>query len=524
MPNSLTITEAHRKLKAGEISSEELTRACIARIETVDGTLNAVVHRNFDRALEEAKKSDTNGIFDHPLRGIPYLVKNIYCEAGIPTTGCSNILRNKDYIPPFDSTVTAKLKAAGAISLGKTNCDEFAMGASTETSCYGPARNPWDTGRVPGGTSGGSAAAVAADECVFATGTDTGGSIRQPAGFCGCIGLKPSYGRVSRYGVMAMTSSLDTMGILAKSVEDAAAFLGIVAGRDPLDATTSDAPVPDYTKALADDVKGMTFGLPREYFIDGMDAEVEQTVKEAAKTLEKLGAKIRDVSLPSTKYAIATYYIICPSEVSSNMARYDGIRFGHTEKAGDLIEYYFNTRSAGFGAEVKRRIMIGTYALSAGYYDAYYRQAQKVRTLVVRDFAETFRQVDAILTPVSPTPAFRIGEKVDDPVSMYLSDVFTVPASLAGLCGISVPCGFEGGRRREERRTERGASRRAPHRPPDPRAADARGGHPPRRARLRTGGGVARPQTDDLKILMYLRFQFRHFGISFILSLCYNHI
>ncbi|MBU2259997.1 aspartyl/glutamyl-tRNA amidotransferase subunit A, partial [Patescibacteria group bacterium] len=281
-----------------------------------------------------------------------------------------------------------------------------------------------------------------ADECIFATGTDTGGSIRQPASLCGCVGLKPSYGRVSRYGVMAMTSSLDTMGILAKTVEDAAIFLSTVAGNDPLDVTTSDIPVPEYTKSLTGDIRGMTFGLPKEYFIDGMDKEVEESVKEAAKTLEGLGANVKEVSLPYTKYAVATYYIVCPSEVSSNMARYDGIRFGHTTKSKGLIEYYFNVRSEGFGDEVKRRIMIGTYALSAGYYDAYYRQAQKVRTLVKQDFDNVFKEVDVLLTPTSPTPAFKIGEKVDDPIQMYLSDVFTVPASLAGICGISVPCGF----------------------------------------------------------------------------------
>ncbi|MBU2213492.1 Asp-tRNA(Asn)/Glu-tRNA(Gln) amidotransferase subunit GatA [Patescibacteria group bacterium] len=442
MPNALTITEAHKKLKDKEISSEELTRSCIERIEKVDEKLNAVVHRNFEKALEEAKKIDAKGTFDHQLTGIPYLAKDIYCEKGVPTTGCSNVLREKDYIPPFNSTVTQKLNAAGAISIGKTNCDQFAQGASNETSCYGPVHNPWHFDYVPGGTSGGSAAAVIADECIFATGTDTGGSIRQPASLCGCVGLKPSYGRVSRYGVMAMTSSLDTMGILAKTVEDAAIFLSTVAGNDPLDVTTSDIPVPEYTKSLTGDIRGMTFGLPKEYFIDGMDKEVEESVKEAAKTLEGLGANVKEVSLPYTKYAVATYYIVCPSEVSSNMARYDGIRFGHTTKSKGLIEYYFNVRSEGFGDEVKRRIMIGTYALSAGYYDAYYRQAQKVRTLVKQDFDNVFKEVDVLLTPTSPTPAFKIGEKVDDPIQMYLSDVFTVPASLAGICGISVPCGF----------------------------------------------------------------------------------
>ncbi len=427
-------------------------KACIDRIEKVDSKLNAVIYKNFDRALEEAKKADEEGKFDNPMEGIPYLAKDIYCEEGVPTTACSNILREKDYKPPFDSTVTARLKSAGAISMGKLNCDQFAQGASNETSCYGPALNPWDTSKVPGGTSGGSAIAAIADECIFATGTDTGGSIRQPASLCGCVGLKPSYGRVSRYGVMAMTSSHDTMGTCVKSVEDAAIFLNTVAGKDPFDATTSDHKVPDYTKVLNKDVEGMTFGLPKEYFIEGVESEVEESIKEAAKTLKKLGAKIKEVSLPYTKYAVATYYIICPSEASSNMARYDGIRFGYspafanagpsTEDANDLIEYYFSVRSAGFGDEVKRRIMIGTYALSAGYYDAYYRQAQKVRTLVIEDFNKAFKEVDALLTPTSPYPAFEVGSKTADPVQMYLADVFTIPASLAGICGINVPCGM----------------------------------------------------------------------------------
>ncbi|MBU0459087.1 Asp-tRNA(Asn)/Glu-tRNA(Gln) amidotransferase subunit GatA [Patescibacteria group bacterium] len=442
MLNTLTITQAHIKLKAKEISSVELTQACIDQIENVDDKLNAVVHRNFDRALEQAKKIDSEGKFEHTLTGIPYLAKDIYCEEGVPTTACSNILRDKDYIPPFNSTVTRKLNEVGAISIGKANCDQFAQGTSNETSCYGHVHNPWDLERVPGGTSGGSAAAAIADECIFASGTDTGGSIRQPASLCGCIGLKPSYGRVSRYGVMAMTSSLDTMGILSKTVEDAAIFLQTVAGKDTLDATTSDRKVPDYSKCLDGDVKGMKFGIPKEYFIDDLDNEVAESVKEAAKTLEKLGAEIKEVSLPHTKYGVAAYYIICPSEVSSNMARYDGIRYGHTENAKDLIEYYFNVRSAGFGDEVKRRIMIGTYALSAGYYDAYYRQAMKVRTLVRQDFTKAFEDIDALLTPASPIPAFKIGEKIDDPIQMYLADMFTVPASLAGICGLSVPCGM----------------------------------------------------------------------------------
>ncbi|MBU0766332.1 Asp-tRNA(Asn)/Glu-tRNA(Gln) amidotransferase subunit GatA [Patescibacteria group bacterium] len=442
MPNALTITEAHKKLKAKKISSEELTRSCIKQIEAVDDKLNAVVYRNFEKALEEAKKVDKEGTFDHPLKGIPYLAKDVYCEKGIPTTGCSNVLRNKDYVPPFDSTTTKRLKEAGAISIGKTNTDEFTMGASTESSCYGVSTCPWDTSRVAGGSSGGSAAAVAADECIFALGTDTGGSIRQPAGFCGCVGLRSTYGRTSRYGVMSMASSLDTIGSLAKSVEDIALLLSAIAGKDPLDATTGDRAVPDYLAGLTGDIKGMTVGIPKEYFPDELDSEVHESIKNAVKTLKKLGVKTKEISLPHTKYAVPTYYVVVPSEISSNMARYDGIRYGHTAEAGDLIEYYFNARSEGFGDEVKRRIMIGTYALSAGYYDAYYRQAQKVRTLIKQDFEKAFEEVDVIVTPVSPTPAFKIGAHTDDPVAMYLEDVFSVSQALAGIPSLSVPCGF----------------------------------------------------------------------------------
>ncbi|MDD5623255.1 MAG: Asp-tRNA(Asn)/Glu-tRNA(Gln) amidotransferase subunit GatA [Candidatus Peribacteraceae bacterium] len=439
---SLTIAQAHEKLKKKEISSAELTKACIDRIEKVDKNLNAVVHRNFERALEEAKKADAKGVFEHPLAGIPYLAKDVFCETGIPTTACSNMLRKKDYIPPFDSTTTKRLKAAGAISMGKANTDEFTMGASTETSCFGVTKNPWDQTRVAGGSSGGSATAVAADECLFALGTDTGGSIRQPASFCGCVGLKVTYGRTSRYGVMSMASSLDSIGTLAKTVEDAAIILQAIAGKDPLDATTGDVPVPDYLSTLRKGVKGMTIGLPKEYFIKGMSPEVEAAVRSAAKEMEKLGAKVVDISLPHSSYAIAAYYVICPSEVSSNMARYDGIRYGHTsDKQDNLIEYYIRSRSGGFGPEVKRRIMIGTYALSAGYYDAYYRQAQKVRTLIRQDFEKAFQKVDCILAPVAPTPAFKIGAHTDDPVQMYLEDIFTAPINLAGLPGLSIPCG-----------------------------------------------------------------------------------
>lgn len=443
MLSSLTITQAHDKLRSSEISAEDLVKAAIARIEAVDGKVNAVVHKNFDRALDEAKKIDSKKDFSNPLAGIPYLAKDVFCEEGVPTTASSNMLRSKDYVPPFDSTTTKRLKNAGAISLGKVNTDEFTMGASTETSCYGVTKCPWDTNRVAGGSSGGSAAAVAADECLFAMGTDTGGSIRQPAGFCGCAGIRPTYGRTSRFGVMSMASSLDTIGPFAKTIEDLAIVLQTISGHDPLDGTTGKQAVPDYRSMLTGDVKGMKIGLPKEYFIDGLNPEVEQTVRESAKVLESMGAEIVEVSLPHTKYAIATYYVITPCEVSSNMARYDGIRYGHTEKDADnLIDYYHKARSGGFGAEVKRRIMIGTYALSAGYYDAFYRQAQKVRTLISQDFAEAFKTVDVILSPTSPTPAFKVGAHADDPVAMYLEDVFLCAQPMAGIPALAMVGGF----------------------------------------------------------------------------------
>ncbi|MDO8649591.1 MAG: Asp-tRNA(Asn)/Glu-tRNA(Gln) amidotransferase subunit GatA [Candidatus Peregrinibacteria bacterium] len=451
---ALTIAQAHDKLRKKELSSEELVRACIERIEAVDGKLNAVVHRNFEGALEQAKKVDSNGKFDHPLTGIPYLAKDVYCEEGVPTTGCSNVLRNptspdglrgagKDYIPPFDSTTTKRLKAVGAISMGKTNTDEFTMGASTETSCFGVTRCPWDLTCVAGGSSGGSAAAVSADECIFALGTDTGGSIREPAAFCGIAGIRTTYGRTSRYGVMSMASSLDTIGPLGKTIEDLAIILQAIAGKDLKDGTTSDVPVPDYRAELTGNVKGLKIGIPKEYFIPGMHPEIEASVRDAAKVFESLGAKIVDISLPHTKYGVATYYILCPCEVSSNMARYDGIRYGHTVQEKDnLVEYYGRVRSEGFGPEVKRRIMIGTYALSAGYFDAYYRKAQKIRTLIKEDFRAAYEKVDVIISPVTPTPAFKVGAHTDDPVSMYLEDAFLSGQVMAGIPALSVPCGF----------------------------------------------------------------------------------
>jgi aspartyl-tRNA(Asn)/glutamyl-tRNA(Gln) amidotransferase subunit A len=447
MLHTLSIAHAHDLLRSKKASAVELVESCISTIKQVDGSLNAVVYQNFERALAKAKKIDDQGVSDHPLCGIPYLTKDVYNEEGVPTTACSNILRNQDYVPPFDNTTTARLKRVGAISLGKANTDEFTMGASTETSCYGVTKNPWDTTRVAGGSSGGSAAAVRADACLFALGTDTGGSIRQPAAFCGCVGLRSTYGRTSRYGVMSMASSLDTIGALTKTVEDTAIVLEAIAGKDPLDATTGDFPVPKYSKSLTGNVKGLSVGIPKEYMVDGIQPEVHAAVQEAIKTLKYLGATTKEISLPHTKYATPTYYVLCPSEVSSNMSRYDGIRFGHTSdnqasSTLSLTEYYTAVRSEGFGPEVKRRIMIGTYALSAGYYDAYYRQAQKVRTLIKQDFEQAFQDVDVILSPVSPNVAFPIGSHDGDPVAMYLEDIFLSSQALAGIPALSVPCGF----------------------------------------------------------------------------------
>lgn len=443
MPNTLTIAQAHKKLKAKEISAAELVKACISRIETVDNKINAVIAGSFDSALKKAKLLDQKGEFKNPLCGIPYLIKDNFDSQDMPSTACSNILRNKDYLPPFTATTPSRLDSQGAIGLARSNTDEFTMGSSTETSCYKISRTPWDTERVAGGSSGGSAAGVAGDETVFAIGTDTGGSIRQPAAFCGCSGIRVTYGRTSRYGAMSMASSHDTTGPLAKTAEDLAIILNAISGFDPLDATTSKNPVPDFTAALTGNIKGLKIGLPKEYFMEGIDPEVTKAIKEAAKLFKKMGASVFDVSLPYTKYAIATYYVIVPCEVSSNMARYDGIRYGHTsDKKDNLIEYYFNVRSEGFGDEVKRRIMIGTYALSAGYYDAYYRQAQKVRTLIKQDFESAFKIVDILLSPVTPTPAFKVGAHTGDPVAMYLEDIFTLPQALAGIPCLSVPCGF----------------------------------------------------------------------------------
>jgi aspartyl-tRNA(Asn)/glutamyl-tRNA(Gln) amidotransferase subunit A len=442
----LTIHKAGDGLAAGEFTSVGLVEAVLERIVATDNGVKAYLTLTPEEALEQARAADHRRSQGEggPLLGIPLAIKDVLCTKGVPTTCGSRILEN--FVPPYDATAVAKLKAAGAVLLGKTNTDEFAMGSSTENSAFFTTRNPWDLDRVPGGSSGGSAAAVAADECLGALGTDTGGSVRQPAGLCGVVGLKPTYGRVSRYGLIAYASSLDQIGALAKDVTDAALLLGAVAGHDPRDSTSVDAPVPDYTAALTGEIKGVRVGVPKEYFIEGMQPEVEAAVRAAVDALADLGAEVREVSLPHTDYALPVYYLIAPAEASANLARYDGVRYGlRVDESGDLIETYKDTRGQGFGPEVKRRIMLGTYALSAGYYDAYYLKAQKVRTLIKGDFDAAFESVDVIVAPTSPTTAFRIGEKTDDPLQMYLSDVFTLSMNLAGNCGLSLPCGFDVG-------------------------------------------------------------------------------
>ena len=440
----LTIAQALERLRSREISAVDLTRAYLQRIEALEPAINAYITVTAERALADAAAADkarANGD-DRPLLGIPLAVKDVLSTKDIETTCGSRILAG--YVPIFTATTVKRLEDAGMVMLGKTNCDEFAMGSSTENSARGVTTNPWDTGRVPGGSSGGSAAAVAAGLAAGALGTDTGGSIRQPGAFCGVVGLKPSYGRVSRYGLVAFGSSLDCPGPLTRTVEDAARLLSVMAGSDPLDSTSLPAGVPDYAAALGGDLKGLRVGVPKEYFIDGMQPEVEAAVRAAIDHLRDLGAETIEVSLPHTEYALPVYYIIAPAEASANLARYDGIRFGARVDRGDMWATYKATRGQGFGAEVKRRIMLGTYALSAGYYDAYYAKAQQVRTLIKRDFDEAFEQVDIIAAPTTPKTAFRFGENTGDPLQMYLEDVFTLPASLAGVPGLSVPCGFNG--------------------------------------------------------------------------------
>ncbi len=439
-----TIQELHDMLKRGETTAQEITESVLSRIKAVDGRVKAYITVTGDVAREQAQDADKrikSGDMSSPLLGIPIAIKDNMCTEGIKTTCASKILEN--FTPPYDATVVWKLKRAGAVLCGKPNMDEFAMGSSTENSGFFVTKNPWNLDRIPGGSSGGSAAAVASDECIGSLGSDTGGSIRQPAACCGVVGLKPTYGRISRYGLVAFASSLDQIGPLSKDVTDTALLMNVIAGHDPKDSTSANIPAPDYTQVLKKDVKGMKIGLPREYFIEGMDPEVEKAVKDAVKTLEGLGATVVDVSLPHTGYAVATYYILATSEASSNLARYDGVKYGfRAQGAKDLLDLYLKTRSQGFGPEVKRRIMLGTYALSAGYYDAYYRKGQQVRTLIKRDFDEAFRAVDVIATPTAPTAAFKIGEKSADPLQMYLSDIFTISVNLAGIPGISVPCGF----------------------------------------------------------------------------------
>lgn len=444
--HQLSLSEVAEGLRNKQFSSVDLTKSLLERVKKLNPELNSYVTLTEEAALEQAKKADeslTDG--SSPLHGVPMGLKDIFNTRGVTTTCCSNIIKN--FVPPYDATVVEKLRNSGMVMLGKLNMDEFACGSSTEHSCFGVSKNPWDTERVAGGSSGGSAAAVAADMAYYALGTDTGGSIRQPASLCGIVGLKVTYGRVSRSGVTSMASSWDTIGPMTKTVRDAALVLQEIAGHDDRDSTTPMVDVPDYSKNLSGDIKGLKIGLPKEYFGEGIDPEVETKVREAIQHLESLGAEVKEVSLPFTKYAVAVYYIAMPAELSANLARFDGIRYGSKPQAEveDMIDHYYQVRSEGFGDEIKRRIMIGTYVLSAGYYDAYYRKAQQVRTLIVRDFENVFQEVDLLATPVSPVPAFKIGEKADDPLSMYLADVFTIPVSCAGVPALSVPCGFTNG-------------------------------------------------------------------------------
>ena len=439
---SLTVHEARQLLDTKKISSVELTQAHLDRIEAVEPKVASYVTVTPDLALEQAAAADKRIASGNaaPLTGIPLQLKDNMSSKGVRTTCSSKMLEN--FVPPYDATVWNKISAQGGVLLGKGNLDEFAMGSSTENSAFNPTKNPWDLGRVPGGSSGGPAAAVAARECLFSLGSDTGGSIRQPASLCGIVGLKPTYGRVSRYGLVAFASSLDQIGPMTRSVEDAAIVLGAIAGHDPSDSTSLDAPVPDYTASLGQGIEGMRIGVPKEYFVEGMEPGVEKSVREAIKVLEGLGAKVSETSLPTTEYALAVYYIIAPSEASANLARYDGAKYGYSADAPTMFQAMEQTKQHGFGPEVKRRIMLGTYALSAGFYDAYYLRAQKVRTLIRREFSDAFTKFDALVTPTSPSVAFKLGAKTADPYQMYLNDVFTIPVNIAGLPAISVPGGF----------------------------------------------------------------------------------
>ena len=441
-----TVAGLARGLARGEYSSVELTRACLARIAAGQPALNAFVTVTGESAVAAAAEADAARAAGRagPVTGVPIAHKDIFCTEGIRTTCGSKMLA--DFISPYDATVVAGLKAAGTVMLGKLNMDEFAMGSSNETSFFGPVRNPWDPALVPGGSSGGSAAAVAARLAPAATATDTGGSIRQPAALCGVTGIKPTYGRASRYGMIAFASSLDQAGLITISAEDAALLLGPMSGFDPRDSTSVDSPVPDYTATLGDSLEGLTIGLVREFFDKGLDAGCEQRIREAIAVYERLGAKVREVSCPNLPLSVPTYYVVAPAECSSNLARFDGVRFGHRcDSPRNLADLYCRSRGEGFGAEVKRRIMTGTYVLSAGYFDAYYLKAQRVRQLISADFARAFGECDLLLGPTSPTTAFAIGAKCDDPITMYLNDIYTIGANLAGLPAMSLPCGFTGG-------------------------------------------------------------------------------
>ncbi len=441
-----TIIQARHHLLEKKYTAVELLDAVYKRIDAVDGRVKAYVHQTREIAHQQAEAADRKLAAgeDAPLLGIPIALKDLICMKGTATTCASHILHN--FIAPYDATVVQRLKAAGAVLIGKTNMDEFAMGSSNENSYFHPTHNPWDLERVPGGSSGGSGAAVAANECMAALGSDTGGSIRQPAAFCGVTGLKPTYGRVSRFGLVAFASSFDQIGPMTKTVEDAAMLMNVIGGHDPMDSTSADVPLPDFTAALRRDVAGLKIGVPKEYFAEGLDPDVEKTVREAIAHLQSLGMKTVEISLPHTEYAVATYYILACAEASANLSRYDGVKYGfRSEKSDSLMDMYTNTREEGFGEEVKRRILLGTFVLSSGYYDAYYLKGQKVRTLIKQDFEQAYRKCDLIAGPIAPLPAFKLGEKLDDPLQMYLSDIFTISANLAGIPAMSIPCGQAGG-------------------------------------------------------------------------------
>ena len=442
---ALTLHDAAQKLRSGEITSLELTEAVFERIAATDDCIHAYLTLDREEALHSARRADERlraRADASPLLGIPIALKDNFLTRGMRTTCASNILG--DFIPPFDATTVKKLRDAGAVIVGKTNLDEFAMGSSAENSAFFPTFNPWNPERIPGGSSGGSAAAVAADQCIAALGTDTGGSIRQPAAFCGIVGLKPTYGRVSRYGIIAFASSMDQVGPMTKDVRDSALLLEAIAGHDSADATSLHQAVPCYREFLDGNIRGMRVGFPKEYFVAGMDAAVEEAVRRAFGQLETGGAIVEEISLPHSEYAVAVYYLVATAEASSNLARYDGMRYGYRADAGDLTATYRLSRDEGFGAEVKRRIMLGTYALSAGYYDAYYLKAQRARSLINRDFDQAFQRCDVMVTPTAPTTAFKLGQKTQDPLQMYLSDICTISANLAGVPALSLPCGFDG--------------------------------------------------------------------------------